>query len=527
MTNALRRLLVVCAAATAVGMVCAADDDNLFFAYEGFAYAHTQAPPYQGGVGWAGPWIVNDSSRMAMRLAQPAFSYDRLNTANLPPIASNPWEASAIGDVHAENAAANDTIKRRIAAPLTECWVSMLLSMKGADSVVSFDYFNGLTETVGYRLRVDQDGTWRLENADGSASVDTGIAAYGDNPRLLVVQMTHRDVRLYINPAYGWQSPQPQQAHAVLSVSQLGDRMLRLEQLRFRATEQFKVDEIRIATAYEHLWYEVPPPLPTVYLQVLDEILAEPDNRAVLRVGRQGLSQVPLTVFFDVGGSAIADVDYRALPDSVVIPAGMLSNWVDIEVLPVDDEVVEDQETIIVRVRQDGRYQLGTAPEAVLFVQDNDQLPRVWIAATDPTAREAEWPVDWGTISLYRDGLLQRPLTVHLAYGGSAIPGRDYETLPSSITFQPGQRTFDLLVKPLLDSEVEGNETVEVSLIPQPHYWIMGTPTATVTIRVTDQGSGTVAAESALQPIGEGCGAGAGLALCVLPFTMLLLPRRR
>lgn len=503
----------------------AADDlEQRFFAYEGFAYqVHSGAPTpsLNGGTGWAGAWEGD------IRLVSPAYGYTDIDTTGLPVLDATGLVTS-VGGVHLENASTSgNVIARRLAAPLTECWISMLVSMKGAGSIISFDHYDGNVVRPTFRLRVDGDGTWLLESADGLVSRDSNVRADVAGPRLIVVRLSDSGVELFINPRYGWQEEAPTQPHARIAKLDLGSRIVRVERLSFTTVEQLKLDELRVSTNYSFLWYQVPPPMPVVSLHVLDGVAGEPDNRASFRIMRTGLAQEPLTVQLEYGGEAIANVDYQALPVYFTIPAGMLSNWVDVTIVPVDDDVIEETETLIIRVKRDGTYQLDdAAAEISVEIDDDDQLPQVLVAAIDDTAREATWPVDYGIFRLTRTGLLDRTLTVHLRYSGSATPGSDYEPLPETITFERGENAVDLIVRPINDGLVEGNETVVIEILRDPKYRVLA-PTATITIFETEQGSGAVSTSAAVSPLGEGCGAGGALALLALPLSLTIIPRRR
>jgi len=67
--------------------------------------------------------------------------------------------------------------------------------------------------------------------------------------------------------------------------------------------------------------------------------------------------------------------------------------------------------------------------------------------------------------SFSRSVATSEPLTVAFAVDGSATPGLDFASLPSSISFAPGQQTVSLAVAPIADSTVESDETVVLSLL--------------------------------------------------------------
>jgi hypothetical protein len=72
--------------------------------------------------------------------------------------------------------------------------------------------------------------------------------------------------------------------------------------------------------------------------------------------------------------------------------------------------------------------------------------PAVSIVASIPAASE-NGPIA-GQFTLNRDGSLAAALTVNLTISGSAANGSDYQLLPASVTFAPGQRNVNLTINP-------------------------------------------------------------------------------
>jgi len=86
-----------------------------------------------------------------------------------------------------------------------------------------------------------------------------------------------------------------------------------------------------------------------------------------------------LTVYYAVGGSASAD-DYREpLTGSVVISAGQLS--VSMPITPIDDDLEEGTESIILTLSSDTAYRLGAAETATVNIADDDLL--VFVAQSE------------------------------------------------------------------------------------------------------------------------------------------------
>ena len=96
-------------------------------------------------------------------------------------------------------------------------------------------------------------------------------------------------------------------------------------------------------------------------------------NTATFVVRRHGPTNDDLTVDYDISGTASNGVDYVALPGSVTIPAGKHS--AQIVVAPIDDNLAEGIETVVLQLQPSPAYTVGFPSRASAFIIDND-LPR-------------------------------------------------------------------------------------------------------------------------------------------------------
>jgi len=114
----------------------------------------------------------------------------------------------------------------------------------------------------------------------------------------------------------------------------------------------------------------------------------------------------------------------------------------------------------------------------------------VTINATDNTATEAGTTT--GTFTVSRTGSTSGALTVYYTVSGTATPGSDYNSLSGSVIISSGSSTANIIVTPINDTVVEGNETVIVTLSANASYSIGSPSSATVTITSDDVASSTV-----------------------------------
>ena len=92
--------------------------------------------------------------------------------------------------------------------------------------------------------------------------------------------------------------------------------------------------------------------------------------RVSFTVSRTGSTTAALTVNYTLGGTATNGVDYQTLTGSVMIAAGQSS--AAITVTPINDNVVEPTETVIVTLSQSAGYTVGSPASATVYIADND-----------------------------------------------------------------------------------------------------------------------------------------------------------
>ena len=111
--------------------------------------------------------------------------------------------------------------------------------------------------------------------------------------------------------------------------------------------------------------------LPTVTIAATDANAAELNRDvATFNVTRTGSMTAALTVSFSISGTAKNGSDFDNLTGSVPIPAGAAS--ATIVVRPVDDAVVDANETVTVTLSANPAYNLGITTAGTVTIADND-----------------------------------------------------------------------------------------------------------------------------------------------------------
>jgi hypothetical protein len=116
------------------------------------------------------------------------------------------------------------------------------------------------------------------------------------------------------------------------------------------------------------------PPPPTVTVVATDESASEsgPDPGAVT-IRRTGSTDSALIVTYSIAGTAVNGVDYTKLSGSVTIPPASESATVTIS--PIDDAVVEGDESVVLTLTTGDAYRVGSPSSATVTLADNDTPP--------------------------------------------------------------------------------------------------------------------------------------------------------
>ncbi len=115
--------------------------------------------------------------------------------------------------------------------------------------------------------------------------------------------------------------------------------------------------------------------------------------------------------------------------------------------------------------------------------------PTVSVVASDASASEPgplPAATNMGVFTFTRTGGATQGLVVHYTISGSAVAGSDYVVLGGTVSFAAGVSGTNVLVVALDDGELEGDETVVVSLAADGAYLVGGSASASVVIRDDD-----------------------------------------
>ena len=260
-----------------------------------------------------------------------------------------------------------------------------------------------------------------------------------------------------------------------------------------------------------------------VKVEAEDPQAAEPEttlpyfDAGLFRFTRVGNTNVALPVYFSLSGTASNGVDYSAISNVIVIPAGI--TIAHIVVNPLVDHLPEGVETVTLRLQSPvcvaiyppppDCYVVGSPDQATVYIYDQPFLPIISISATDPIAAEGtnwlSWPgcsnsasgpfgtTNTATFVVRRTDHTNWVNRVFYEVSGTASNGVDYAFLRGDVTIPPGKYTAEIRIVPLDDAIPEHIETVIIRLRPPPVMdsvlpYLVGYPDKAAAILVDNDG---------------------------------------
>ena len=261
---------------------------------------------------------------------------------------------------------------------------------------------------------------------------------------------------------------------------------------------------------------------------------------AAFIVSRTGDTTAPLTVTYSISGSATPNVDYQALPGTVVIPAGAAS--ASISVMPIDDTVYEGPETVSLTIEPDPTYRPRSPSNAVVTIVDDDLPPDLVVSSvsvpamggagltvtiTDTTANQGSGAAAGSKTSFY--------LSTNKTYESgdvllgsrtiSALPAATASTGTTAITIPSGTTAGTYYVVAVADSDGVVAESVETNNVASSAAIAVG-PDLTITALTgpaTAAAGGTIVINDTTSDQGGGA-AGASVTRFYLSTQPYMLP---
>ncbi|MDX2213899.1 MAG: Calx-beta domain-containing protein [Oculatellaceae cyanobacterium bins.114] len=185
-------------------------------------------------------------------------------------------------------------------------------------------------------------------------------------------------------------------------------------------------------------------------------------------------------------GTATAGSDFTSTPIVVNFAEGQTSQTVTIPI--TNDTDVEGNETVNMTLSNPtGGATLGTQTTATLTIVDNDFTPNPGtLAFSNATYSANENGTPITTVTVTRTGGNSGAVSATVTpTNGTATAGSDFTSTPIVINFADGQTTQTVTIPLVNDTDVEGNETVNLTLSNPTGGATLGTQT-TATLTIVD-----------------------------------------
>ncbi|MEP3480196.1 MAG: Calx-beta domain-containing protein [Fuerstiella sp.] len=180
-----------------------------------------------------------------------------------------------------------------------------------------------------------------------------------------------------------------------------------------------------------------------------------------------------------IGGDAIADNDYTALPTMVTIPEGTTS--FPIALNPIADALAENDEDVTVTIDATNTPLATTvagSDVATIAILNDEALPTVSISSNVTTIGEGGGDA---ILTLTLSEASGRDVTVDLDTSGLATEDSDYAALTDQVIIPAGTLSLDLLLTSIDDAIDEFDEDAVIT-ISAVSFADIGTASATVVI---------------------------------------------
>ena len=250
----------------------------------------------------------------------------------------------------------------------------------------------------------------------------------------------------------------------------------------------------------------------TVAFTLADVSVNESAGNATLTVARTAGGTGAISVNYGITPGTATAADYGTPTDSDGGSPGVI-NWADGDVadktitIPiVDDTLTEGNETFtVVLSGPTGGATLGTPSTATVTIIDNDVAGTFAFSSATYSVGEADGTA---TINVVRTVGTSGTATVNYATSnGSATAGSDYTATSGTLTFADGVATQSFTVPIINDTDIEGDETVTLTLSGATNGALIGTPNpATLTI-LSDDAPILLINELKINPAGSDNGA--------------------
>lgn len=190
----------------------------------------------------------------------------------------------------------------------------------------------------------------------------------------------------------------------------------------------------------------------------------------VIRFSRSGDISAALSVHYRMSGDVLNGTDVTLLDGQVDFAAD--ADTTDVAITALLDGHVEPTELSILELLPGPDYSIGEDRSAAVRLSDADRDPALPLVNLVQTGASIVEGAIASAFQLTRVGPTAAPLVVHLAVSGTATAGLDYPAFDPAITLPADTSLLLLYGITTQDTLLEGRETLEFGILPDPAYQI-------------------------------------------------------
>lgn len=193
-----------------------------------------------------------------------------------------------------------------------------------------------------------------------------------------------------------------------------------------------------------------------------------------------------ITVDYAVsGGTALNGVDYTTLGGTIGFTTG--ASFSSISIIPINDLLVEGDETIVITLSNPVGASLGTNTSITATIVDNEVTPTVRFSSSGFSVSERQ--SGSSTLFLSLTPVIDSPVVVDFSISGTASTNSDYTISSGNAVFSAGSSSASVSLAIINDALTEANETIVLTLTTPANATLGTVPSSTVTILDNDGGT--------------------------------------
>ncbi len=217
---------------------------------------------------------------------------------------------------------------------------------------------------------------------------------------------------------------------------------------------------------------------PTITIASTVSSIAENGGTATITATSSAISEQDITILYSLSGTATNATDYSMQNNYIFIAAGSTSSSVNPIINAINDSNYEGNETIIFDVSSvTNSSESGT--QQLTFTLVDDDIPSITLSSNYSSFGEVGSTV---TITATSSIAISSPITVNLAFSGTATYNTDYSVTGITITIPANSTTGTVTLSTIDDTNKELDETIIVDITSVTNGTENGTQQVTMTL---------------------------------------------